>query len=209
MLEQVPLSLPSYSAPVLAAARVGIWQRDPHRGVFRADEVFAAIFGLSDAECAAGVALDRVAGFVHPQDRHIFAERVQRAKLHGGLMVAQYRICPEPGVVRWILVQGRYESALPGQTMGAGQGIAVDVTDSLSDGADEPHTFFLSGLDQAEETTPLDRASDHALAAYREIASMGFGAADLQAAARFLLYALGRRLARETPFEGAKSSRPQ
>jgi hypothetical protein len=189
MQHQATVQLPSFSAHSLVASGVGTWERDPKRGLVHFDSTCAEIFGFSEEEARDGVSMDRIKRALHPDDRKILSDRLRRIQRKGGLIVLEYRTRPSPGVVRWVLVRGRYDPIRPGDRIAPGRGIVIDITESKLDGRAEDRAFFLSEADEADEM-PLDRAADLALALHQEAVAHEQTVPGLVSAARLALILL-------------------
>lgn len=190
---------PDFAPAVLSAARVGVWQRDPVRGVIRCNATMCDLYGIGRAEGRRGVPLSRLRDAILSPDRIILDGRDALARERGGLMMTEYRVRARDGAVRWIMVRGHYEPLRPGWVMPGGRGIVIDITEGrASDLGDEGAAVLtLERSDLPDDALrPLHRAVDHAIAAHAEIKGTP-GAAELVSASSILLHLLGRRLAAE------------
>lgn len=188
-------TVPAYLPEALAASNVGTWHSVADLQRYVADEAAAAMFGLDPVETAAGIPLSRYACALHPADRTVFSDRVDRVTENGGLFVMEYRTTPREGVVRWVLARGRYERD-PATGEMAGRGILIDITESKLDGHVEDCALFVA---PQVHHHPLDRAADLALEAREVIEAIdGRDGPILRQAVDALLWAVGRALARRT-----------
>lgn len=196
MSESIEFAAATFSAAALTASQVGTWERSPGDGTFRADPIAASIFGLSDEEAERGAPLTRVRAMVHPDDLHLFEERVALAGDHGGLMLMEYRIVLPSGVERWVLVRGHYEAIREGDLIAGGRGIVLDVTAS-NQGAKADGGYLIVSRSEERGGNSVDRAAEHAIALLRATRDMGALGDVLMPSVELILLALGRQLARQ------------
>lgn len=166
---------PDFALQVLAQSKVGIWERDPVRGLIRCNPTMSAIYGLSSAQGRRGVPLDEFRQALVPEDLHRFEARDALAVAGGSLMFTEYRVRGRDGAVRWVLVRGVYEAIRPGWVIAGGRGIAIDITQSKAEGHAEGEPLYraLAPVPMAEPPSlPLDHAVDLALALHREAARL-------------------------------------
>jgi hypothetical protein len=194
-----PRTMLAFIPEALAASQIGTWEADFEHDRVVGDETTAALFGFETMVAAHGVPLARWAEAIHPADRMMFYDKLNPARECGGLFVVEYRTCPSPGEVRWVLARGRFEYD---ETLGGmrGRGICVDITESKMDGHVEDRAFFM-GRPEAE--TPLEHVADLAIATRRAIDEVeGEDGRTLRRAVDVLLWTVGRVLAHRSA-EGA------
>ena len=100
------------------AAEAGLWILDYRSGAVWATARARAIFGLSVDEV---VTLEALQAAIHPDDRHLIRELMERSARPGELNSAECRVMTSEGGVRWILSRGRAQptsTGEPGQMMG-------------------------------------------------------------------------------------------
>ncbi|WP_082173611.1 PAS domain-containing protein [Methylobacterium platani] len=186
-------SVLAFVPDALTASQVGTWETNPISDNTLSDATTAALFGVEPAQAAEGLPLAIYARAVHPDDRVALYDTLMRVREYGGLFVIEYRTCPAPGVMNWVLARGRYErDERTGQVKG--RGIVIDITESKLDGRVEDRAFFFT---EEDTETPLDRAAACAIQARRAIDEVaGPERRGLRRSADALLLALGRALAR-------------
>jgi hypothetical protein len=184
-------------AEALSTMKVGVWEWEIEPDRMRVDSTCAALFGIPPAAAETDLPLRCATEAIHPDDFPLFRERITRVIEDGGLFVAEYRVCPQPSELKWVLARGRFEADATGAIV-RGRGIVIDITESRRDGHLDGDSVFMSMAEQGE-LTPLHRATDAALTAYRELETMGIKGGRLHTAARTLLLELGRELAKSTP----------
>ncbi|WP_244625479.1 PAS domain-containing protein [Methylobacterium mesophilicum] len=177
----------------LAASNVGTWRTGQTVQHYITDETAAALFGLDPEQAAEGVPLLNYSRAVHPADRAVFHEKIDRVTEYGGLFVIEYRTMPRAGALRWVLARGRYErDPLTGEMQG--RGILIDITESKLDGHVEDRALFIKPHTHKH---PLDRAADLAVETRQAIDQVGGHEGQaLRHAIDALLWLLGRTLAR-------------
>jgi signal transduction histidine kinase/CheY-like chemotaxis protein len=106
------------------AASFGIWEMDLATGIVKGSEAWAALESVSDAN--AGRHADEVREIVHPDDRWLLASGSDRAFATGEPYSVEFRIVPEPGVVRWrrSTAQVQFLDGKPSRLIGA----SIDIT---------------------------------------------------------------------------------
>lgn len=181
----------------LATMKVGVWEWDVASDRLRVDATCGILFGIPPEAAETDLPLSCATDAIHPDDFPLFRDRLRGVAENGGLFVAEYRVCPRPGELIWILARGRFEIDFTG-IVRRGRGIVIDITESRHDGHLDGDAVFMSMAEQGE-LAPLHRATDAALTAYRELEMMGAEGGRLRAAARTLLVELGRELAKSTP----------
>lgn len=93
------------------AADLGLWEWNSRSGQVWATKRARKIFALGEGVVTSvddwllRIHPDDVAG-LRPATRDIFG--------HGGEQVAEFRVCPEPGGIRWVSVRGRAERGVDG-----------------------------------------------------------------------------------------------
>jgi hypothetical protein len=196
-------ALRAYTPLALAASNVGTWEYAVPADRVRFDEVMAALFGLDAEDGKHGLPLQRFVEAVHPEDVGLFERKVARVLAHGGLYVLEYRTCPTPGALHWVLARGRFEADATGRIV-SGRGICVDITENRCDEGTAGRALFLGAPGEA---APLDRAAEHAIAARKAIDEVADREGrTLRQAADALLWALGRCLARRVSDEASRAS---
>jgi hypothetical protein len=178
----------------LIASEVGAWESDVTEDRIVADAKTAELFGVDTQEASWGLPLDRYIRNIHPDDRTDFSQKLSIIRERGGLFVVEYRTCPSPTDVRWVLARGRYErDPRTGHTVG--RGIVIDITDSKSDGRVEDRAFFTT---RAVAGPSLEHVAELAMEAQSEIDELGEREdSPLRRAVDALLWILGRTLARQ------------
>ncbi|TNC12762.1 PAS domain-containing protein [Methylobacterium terricola] len=215
MRSTVPRAAPGFVLGALAASQVSTWETDVALERTMTDAATAALFGLDPSEAEQGLPLAHFLDAIHPDDREMVRRRIAVISEQGGLFVVEYRTCPAPGMIRWVLARGRYEHDRFTGSM-VGRGIVIDITESKLDGHVEDRAFFLAEqgpveeipvVDQAaREGSPgddaaglarLDRAAAHAIATREAIDGLDErDKGELRGLVDLLLLSLGRALAR-------------
>lgn len=190
-------NLPSYAPRALNASRVGIWETDFSVDVTMCDATVADMFGFDPEEAATGLPLSRYADAIHPDDRHLFTETVERVAHTGGLFAAEYRTIPRAGRMCWVMARGRYE--IDPVTGGLyGRGIAIDISESKADGHADDRLVYLP---QLTGDTPLERAANHAIEARAAIDQVrGFDVRVVRDKINAVLWILAKFLAKNAKF---------
>lgn len=193
-IEPTP-SLRMFVPAALAASRVGTWEYDVGADLLRCDDTMAELYGLPVDENGPGIRLGEVQDIIHPEDLARHTSQRRELMQHGGLFVMEYRIRPRPGLERWVLVRGRYET--DARTQGLfGRGIAIDVTESKQDGYAEGRAHFLISDPYSDAACHLDRAAELALRTRQEIDALGGQSGTrLRACVDALLMELGLQIA--------------
>ena len=165
---------------------VGRWEWDAGVDRVRADAFVALVYNVDPAEAEEGVPLGRYMSSIHADDRERIDDLIRRSAREGTPYLAEHRVTSADGRTRWVLVRGRFTGDHVGRLQG-GSGILLDITRMrmFEDMADE-------AVPRAE-TSPLELAADHAIAAMYAISELGD--AELKVRADALLMTLGRRLA--------------
>lgn len=181
-----------FAAFGMSALNIGTWEDTPLTGSVRGDAAMARIFGLTEAEAAAGVSWERLSAIFHPEDLARDAGKRLRVRDEGGLFAWEHRILPAPGLVRWVLARGHFERGADGAMQG--RGIVIDITDSRTEGQFDPPAGFLGVPD--EPGSVLEQMADHALRISTLMRDVSVAEAQgLAPLIEGLLYELGRRIA--------------
>jgi PAS domain S-box-containing protein len=111
-----------------AGGGVGTWDYDVRSDRLYSNARFAEIFSVDPKRAAAGAPMSDFIDGIHPDDRGMVAERVQRAIETGGDYSAEYRVIEKGGSICWLSGRGR------GQRDEAGNpirfpGVVIDITD--------------------------------------------------------------------------------
>lgn len=187
-------TVPAFVPQALSASQVGVWETNFGNDCTIGDAATAALFGVSPALAADGLPFSTWVQGIHPDDRRSFDQRIGPLREQGGMFVFEYRTCPSPGVIRWVLARGRYERDQRTRNI-VGRGIVIDITDSKLDGHVEDRALFVSPV---ENESPLDRLAAHALEARQAIDEIDAPMRPaLRQAADALLWIIGRALARK------------
>ena len=165
---------------------VGRWEWDAGVDRVRADAFVALVYNVDPAEAEEGVPLGRYMSSIHADDRERIDDLIRRSARDGTPYLAEHRVTSADGRTRWVLVRGRFTGDHVGRPQG-GSGILLDITRMrmFEDMADEAVPRV--------ETSPLELAADHAIAAMYAISELRD--AELKVQAEALLMTLGRRLA--------------
>ncbi|SFT25145.1 PAS domain S-box-containing protein [Methylobacterium sp. yr668] len=165
---------------------VGRWEWDAGVDRVRADAFVALVYNVDPAEAEEGVPLGRYMSSIHADDRERIDDLIRRSARDGTPYLAEHRVTSADGRTRWVLVRGRFTGDHVGRPRG-GSGILLDITRMrmFEDMADEAVPRV--------ETSPLELAADHAIAAMYAISELRD--AELKVQAEALLMTLGRRLA--------------
>jgi PAS domain S-box-containing protein len=111
-----------------AGGGVGTWDYDVQRDRLYCNARFAEIFSVDPKRAAVGAPLSEFIDGIHPEDRGMVAEKVQRTIQTGGDYSAEYRVIEKNGSHCWLSARGR------GQLDEAGNpirfpGVVIDITD--------------------------------------------------------------------------------
>src|SRR5262249_3786946 len=106
------------------AASFGIWEMDLESGIVKGSDAWAALESVADG--SVGRHVDEVREIVHPDDRWLLASGSERAFATGEPYSVEFRIVPEPGVIRWrrSTAKGQFVDGKPSQLIGA----SIDIT---------------------------------------------------------------------------------
>lgn len=146
----------------LAALGAGAWVYDTGADLFRCDACTARLFGLSDAERAAGVPIARVAGAVHPEDRERYDAQRRFTLRFGGDFSLEYRTVPGFRV----MARGRYLADASGRLVEA-RGLVIDLTGREAERGDQ--VLAASVVDALKAGPGFERAAMLVVAAHRAI----------------------------------------
>ena len=138
------------------AATFGIWEMDLVTGVVKGSEAWAALERVADA--SVGTHVDQVRQVVHPDDRVLLAEGSNRAFATGEPYCVDFRIVPEPGVIRWrrSTAQVQFVEGKPRRLIGA----SLDITSEkemveAAEAANRAKSEFLANMSH-EIRTPMN-----------------------------------------------------
>ncbi len=138
------------------AATFGIWEMDLVTGVVKGSEAWAALERVDDA--SVGTHVDLVRQVVHPDDRALLAEGSDRAFATGEPYCVDFRIVPEPGVIRWrrSTAQVEFVDGKPRRLIGA----SLDITNekemvAAAEAANRAKSDFLANMSH-EIRTPMN-----------------------------------------------------
>jgi two-component system, sensor histidine kinase and response regulator len=138
------------------AAEFGIWEMDLVTGIVKGSEAWAALERVADARV--GTHVDQVREVVHPDDRWLLAEGSDRAFATGEPYCVDFRINPEPGVVRWRRSTARVQfvEGKPRRLIGA----SLDITKekemvAAAETANRAKSEFLANMSH-EIRTPMN-----------------------------------------------------
>jgi signal transduction histidine kinase/CheY-like chemotaxis protein len=138
------------------AATFGIWEMDLVTGIVKGSEAWAALEQVQDA--SVGTHVDQVREVVHPEDRWLLAEGSDRAFATGEPYCVDFRIVPEPGVIRWrrSTAQVQFVEGKPRRLIGA----SLDITKEkemveAAQAANRAKSEFLANMSH-EIRTPMN-----------------------------------------------------
>ena len=138
------------------AATFGIWEMDLVTGIVKGSEAWAALERVEDA--SVGTHVDQVRQVVHPDDRALLAAGSDRAFATGEPYCVDFRIVPEPGVIRWrrSTAQVQFVEGKPRRLIGA----SLDITNEkemveAAEAANRAKSEFLANMSH-EIRTPMN-----------------------------------------------------
>jgi two-component system sensor histidine kinase/response regulator len=138
------------------AATFGIWEMDLVTGIVKGSEAWAALERVQDA--SVGTHVDQVREVVHPEDRALLGEGSDRAFATGEPYCVDFRIVPEPGVIRWrrSTAQVQFVEGRPRRLIGA----SLDITTEkemveAAQAANRAKSEFLANMSH-EIRTPMN-----------------------------------------------------
>lgn len=111
---------------VLRVGGLGYWRLDLATGRLDCSEGCKRNFGLGPDALLASY--DDLRAYIHPEDRPQVIALVERSIATGADYVADYRVLPPSGELRWISVRGRVLLDPQTGTPGALAGITLDIT---------------------------------------------------------------------------------
>lgn len=129
------------------AANQGIWIRDLKRSEIWATDKWRTLFGFEKSE---KLELDRILEKVHPEDREMVFQTLERAILGDGSYETEYRLLLPDKSIRWIASQGRVEFDATGKPLLV-RGVSTDITPRK--------TAELEAASQRKELAHLSRVS--------------------------------------------------
>jgi signal transduction histidine kinase/DNA-binding response OmpR family regulator len=138
------------------AANFGIWEMDLVTGIVKGSEAWAALERVEDVNV--GTHVDLVRQVVHPDDRALLGEGSDRAFATGEPYCVDFRIVPEPGIIRWrrSTAQVEFIDGKPRRLIGA----SLDITNekemvSAAEAANRAKSEFLANMSH-EIRTPMN-----------------------------------------------------
>lgn len=112
----------------LQAGTVGIWHLDPQSGMVTTDEYLARIFGVDAEEAAKGLPMQVFIEALHPHDRPLVQQQIDKAMETDGNYEAEYRVVTDHKRPRWILARGKVKFNDRGEAYSF-PGSLVDITE--------------------------------------------------------------------------------
>lgn len=111
-----------------ASGGIGTWDWNLVTDEVRADSRFARIFGVPEAEAAAGAPLARFTRHIHPDDKPAVEAHIRDAIERRGELHAEYRIRQPDGTDLWLAARGAVQADAFGRPVRL-PGVVVDITD--------------------------------------------------------------------------------
>lgn len=111
----------------LKSARMGTWEIDLKHNIVICSQEMLDLWGI-DAQTFDGnrpILQSRV----HPDDRAKMTEAISFAISNDAIYELEYRICPRPGVERWVLSRGRCSYDQDSQDPVRFSGVVLDITE--------------------------------------------------------------------------------
>src|SRR5665213_2241871 len=138
------------------AASFGVWEMDLEAGIVTGSEAWAAMEGCTVG--TSGLDVNLVREVVHPEDRHLLAAGSDHAFATGEPYCVDFRIVPEPGVIRWrrSTAQVQFVEGKPRRLIGA----SLDITKEkemveAAEAASRAKSEFLANMSH-EIRTPMN-----------------------------------------------------
>ncbi len=112
----------------LSSGLIGTWLWDVQKDIVVGDRYMATMYGVSEADAAAGLPLTRFVESIHPDDRARIQKEITKALKSSEIFAMEYRTLRPDNSIRWILARGRIERDATGTPVQF-PGVLVDVTD--------------------------------------------------------------------------------
>jgi PAS domain S-box-containing protein len=109
----------------VASADARLWEVEAKAERIWMTEDGRAFFGFTPDEV---LTLDRVASFIHPEDREAWRQSVREALKTGQAVQVEFRVVRPDGSIRWFVSQGRSHIRRDGEPARL-LGVSIDVTD--------------------------------------------------------------------------------
>jgi PAS domain S-box-containing protein len=109
----------------VASAEARLWEVEAETERVWMTEEGRAYFGLGPNEA---MTFDRLAEFIHPDDRVIWRDNIRQALDTGRVLRNEFRVLSPDGSVRWIASQGRPHGDVAGRLRRL-LGVSIDVTE--------------------------------------------------------------------------------
>ena len=114
---------------LVASGAAAAWEWQLAEKLFVGDAAFAALYGLTLAQAAAGVPAAVFFAIIHPQDRDRIRLAIGSVARGAELLSKEYRIIPVGGdAMRWVHLRGRTQFDEDGRALRFG-GVLVDITE--------------------------------------------------------------------------------
>lgn len=167
---------------------IGRWEWDATTDLARVDAFVALLFDVDPEEAEEGLPLSFFADGIHADDRERVLGLIRRSAQEGSAYLTEYRVISVDGRTRWVLARGRFATDHTGRPRSGG-GILVDITRMrMFEGA-------FNKVETYAGEEPLDRATDHAIAAQEAIVELQDP--KLKTLADALLMGLGRKITQQ------------